>query len=365
MAGKNLVGVDIGSSAIKVAHLRETKKGVSLLNFGWESLPPQTIVDGNVMNTGAVVDALSKLWKGQKIKQRDVSLAISGHSVIIKKIPVPTMTPDELEEQIHWEAEQHIPFDINDVEIDYEVLTRREDQGQMDILLVAAKKDEINDYTQVARESRLNPLVVDIDAFALQNAYEMNYGVDPNETVALLNVGASLTTINIVQGGVTMFTRDMASGGNGITEEIQKQLGVSFEEAEAYKTGGVGGLGTDVVSPSPYRGHVTDVVPEEVHSIVRQVVESLAGEIQRSLDFYLATSAGGDVDRVFVVGGTARLRALVQAIEDRARVPVDFLDPFRRIVVDERIVDVNVLRELSLQAAVCVGLGLRKDKERR
>lgn len=352
MAGKNLVGVDIGSSAIKVAHLRETKKGYQLQSFGVELLPPQTIVDGNVMNSGAVVDATTQVWRDSRIKQRDVSLSISGHSVIIKKIPVPMMTDDELEEQIHWEAEQHIPFDINDVEIDYEVLTRREDQGQMDILLVAAKKDEINDYAQVAREARLRPMVVDIDAFALQNCFEMNYGVDPSETVALLNVGASLTTINIVQGGVTMFTRDMASGGNGITEEIQKQLGVSFEEAEAYKTGGRADT-------------ATDVVPEEVHGIVRQVVDSLAGEIQRSLDFYLATSAGGDVDRIFVVGGTARLHSLVQAIEERARVPVEPLDPFRRVAMDDRSPHAQLARRYAPQAAVSVGLALRKDKERR
>lgn len=353
MAGKNLVGVDIGSSAIKVSHVKETKKGHHLVNFGMEPLPPQTIVDGNVMNSGAVIEALQKLWKGNKIKQRNVALSISGHSVIIKKIPVPLMTDDELDEQIHWEAEQHIPFDINDVEIDYEVLTRRDDQGQMDILLVAAKKDEINDYAQVARESRLRPLVVDIDAFALQNCFELNYGFEPSETVALLNVGASLTTINIVQGGVTMFTRDMASGGNGITEEIQKQLGVSFEEAEAYKTGGLEGETT------------TEVVPEEVQSIVKQVVDSLAGEIQRSLDFYLATSAGGDVDRIFVVGGTSRLRPLVQSIEDRARVPVEQLDPFRRVTVDEKSIDSQALRDAGPQAAVSLGLALRKDKERR
>jgi type IV pilus assembly protein PilM len=352
LAGKNLVGVDIGSSAIKVAHLRETKKGYQLVSFGMEPLPPQTIVDWNVMNSGAVVDATSMLWRSARIKQRDVALSISGHSVIIKKIPVPMMTDDELEEQIHWEAEQHIPFDINDVEIDYEVLTKRDDQGQMDILLVAAKKDEINDYAQVAREAKLRPLVVDIDAFALQNCFEMNYGADLSETVALLNVGASLTTINIVQGGVTMFTRDMASGGNGITEEIQKQLGVSFEEAEAYKTGG-------------RTGSDTDVVPEEVHGIVRQVVESLAGEIQRSLDFYLATSAGGDVDRIFVVGGTARLHSLVAAIEERARVPVEPLDPFRRVAMDERSPYAQLARQHASQAAVSVGLALRKDKERR
>lgn len=353
MAGKNLVGVDIGSSGIKVAHLRETKKGHQLVNFGIEPLPPQTIVDGNVMNAGAVVDALQRLWKARKIRQRDVALSISGHSVIIKKIPVPLMTDDELEEQIHWEAEQHIPFDINDVEIDYEVLTRREDQGQMDILLVAAKKDEINDYAQVARESKLRPMVVDIDAFALQNCFELNYGFEPSETVALLNVGASLTTINIVQGGVTMFTRDMASGGNGITEEIQKQLGVSFEEAEAYKTGGSEGEST------------TEVVPEEVQGIIRQVVDSLAGEIQRSLDFYLATSAGGDVDRIFLVGGTSRLRPLVQAIEERARVQVEQLDPFRRVTIDDKSIDAQVLREAAPQAAVALGLALRRDKERR
>lgn len=353
MAAKNLVGVDIGSSGIKVAHVKETKKGLHLINFGMEPLPPQTIVDGNVMNASAVTEALQRLWKTNRIRQKDVALSISGHSVIIKKIPVPLMTDDELEEQIHWEAEQHIPFDINDVEIDYEVLTRRDDQGQMDILLVAAKKDEIDDYAQVARESRLRPMVVDIDAFALQNCYEINYGFEPSETVALLNVGASLTTINIVQGGVTMFTRDMASGGNGITEEIQKQLGVSFEEAEAYKTGGAAGEET------------TEVVPEEVHGIIRQVVESLAGEIQRSLDFYLATSAGGDVDRIFVVGGTSRLRTLIQSIEDRARVPVEQLDPFRRVTVEEKQIDPQALREAGPQAAVCLGLALRKDKERR
>jgi len=222
----------------------------------------------------------------------------------------------------------------------------------MDILLVAAKKDEINDYAQVAREAKLRPMVVDIDAFALQNVYTANYGTDPSETVVLLNVGASLTTINIVQGGVTMFTRDMASGGNSITEEIQKQLGVSFEEAEAYKTGGRG-------------EHATDVVPEEVHGIIRQVVDTLASEIQRSLDFFLATSAGGDVDRIYVAGGTARLHSLAQAIEERSRVPVEPLDPFRRVTIDEKALDGALVRAMAPQAAICVGLALRREKERR
>jgi type IV pilus assembly protein PilM len=345
--GKHLVGVDIGSSSIKVCELKEGRKGArSLVRFGYHPLPRETIVDGHVINSAAVVEGLDKLFHKQK--NRDVALRVSGHSVIIKKISMPLMTPAELREQINWEAEQHIPFDLAEVEIDYQVLGQRPDQGQMDVLLVAAKKEEVNDLTNLAVEAKLKPRVVDLDAFTVQNAFEVGYGGIPtDQTLALIHVGASLTTLNILSGGTTAFTRDIANGGNQITEEIQRSLSISAEEAEAYKCGGDG------------RG----LVPREVPEIVQQVVETLAGEIQRSLDFYLATSGEGEVHKVYVSGGTANIRALLDAVERRARVSVELLDPLR-LATPEKTVDPGLLHARAAQSVVAFGLALRRDREK-
>jgi len=347
--GKNLVGVDIGSSAIKVCQLKETRKGLSLVKLGYEPLPPQTIIDGHVMNSGAVVEGLQKVFREANIKTRDVALGVSGQSVIIRKISVPLMTPAELEEQIQWEAEQHIPFDIKDVQIDYEVLRRRPEAGQMDLLLVAAKRDEINDYAELAREAKLKPLCVDIDAFCLQNVFELTYGIDPNATIALLNVGASLTSLNIVSRGVSAFTRDIANGGGSFTEEIQKQLGVSREQAEAYKMGGTS----------------TEPVPAQVQQVLAQVADGLAGEIQRSLDFFLATSGESEISRIYLAGGGAALPSLASAIERRARVPVERFNPMTKVGVEGKDVNPQFAQTHGEQLAVALGLALRKDREKR
>lgn len=346
--GKHLVGVDIGSSSIKVCELKEARKGArQVVRFGYHPLPTQTIVDGHIINSAAVVEGLDKLFHKQK--HRDVALRVSGHSVIIKKITMPLMTQAELREQISWEAEQHIPFDLAEVEIDWQVLQSRQDQGQMDVLLVAAKKEEVNDLTNIAIEAKLRPRVVDLDAFTVQNAFEIGYGgVPADRTLALIHVGASLTTLNILSGGTTAFTRDIANGGNQITEEIQRALGISAEEAEAYKCGGDG------------RG----LVPREVPEIVGQVVETLAGEIQRSLDFYLATSGEGEVHKVYVSGGTANIRALLDAVERRARVPVELIDPMRIAQPAAKGVDVGLLQARAAQAVVAFGLALRREREK-
>jgi type IV pilus assembly protein PilM len=348
--GKHLVGVDIGTSTVKVLQVRSSGKGIHLLKYGVEPLPPQSIVDGHVMNSGAVVDALRKIFRDLRIGQKEIALSISGNSVIIKKLNLPLMKRDEIEEQIQWEAEQHIPFDISEVEIDYNVIWQNPDLGQMDVLLVAAKKDEIQDLVDVAREAKLRPLVVDIDAFALQNVYELNYGYNEHETVALLNVGSEVTSLNIISGAVSQFTRDITNGGNAITEEIQKQLQVSYDEAEAYKAGG--GI------------HSHEVIPEEVDGIISGVVDALAGEIQRSLDFYMATTNRGEVDRIYLSGGTARIPYLQAAVERRSRVPVELLDPFRRVLFDPRQFNVDVLKSQAPQAAICLGLALRRQKEK-
>lgn len=346
--GKHLVGVDIGSSSIKVCELKEGRKGQrTLVRFGYHPLPTQTIVDGHVINSGAVVEGLDKLFHKQKM--RDVALRVSGHSVIIKKITMPLMTAQELREQISWEAEQHIPFDLAEVEMDWQILSQRPEQRQMEVLLVAAKKEEVNDLTNIAAQAKLRPRVIDLDAFTVQNAFELGYGVPPpGQTIALLHVGASLTTLNILSQGTTAFTRDIANGGNNITEEIQRSLGISAEEAEAYKCGGDG------------RG----LVPREVPELVGQVVEQLAGEIQRSLDFYLATSGDPEVHKVYVSGGTANIRALLDAIERRARVSVERIDPLRLATVDPKTVDQALLAQRAAQAVVSFGLALRREREK-
>jgi type IV pilus assembly protein PilM len=344
--GKNLVGVDIGSSSIKVCEIEEKRKGQrALVRFGLHPLPPQTVVDGHVMNAGAIVEGLERLFHKQK--RREVALRASGHSVIIKKITMPMMTTEELDEQIGWEAEQHIPFELSDVQIDYQVLTQRAAQGQMDVLLVAAKKEELSDLTNLALQAKLKPRVVDLDAFAVQNCFEVAFGApQAGQTVVLLHVGASLTTLNILSGGVTAFTRDIANGGNAITEEIQRRLNISQEEAEAFKCGGAKGL-----------------VPKEVPEIVAQSVEGLAGEIQRSLDFYLATSGDRDVDRIIISGGTGNVAALRDSVARRARVSVELLDVTKVAAPDRKRIDPLALQGRELQAVVACGLALRKDRE--
>jgi type IV pilus assembly protein PilM len=354
--GKNLVGVDIGTSSVKVCQLKETRKGYGLVRLGYAPLAPQAIVDGQVMDSGAVVEALQRVFRDAGIRQKEVALSVSGQSVIIRKISVPMMTAAELEEQIHWEAEQHIPFDIKDVQVDYQVLRRRPEASQMDLLLVAAKRDQINDYAQLARDAKLKPIVCDIDAFTVQNLFEFSRQLPADRTIALLNVGAALSSLNIVANGVSAFTREIASGGNVITEEIQKQLGVAFDQAETYKCSG-SGAGDD---PSRFAS-----APPQLRQVIESVTDSIAAEIQRSLDFFLATSGESEIAGIYVTGGTANLAALTQAIQRRARVPVEAWMPNERVTVEAREVDPRLLELRAAQLPVALGLGLRREKEGR
>jgi type IV pilus assembly protein PilM len=352
--GKNLVGVDIGTSSIKVVQMKESRRGVGLLRFGYAPLGPQTIVDGQVMDASVVTETLMRVFHDAKIKQKEVAISVSGQSVIIRKITVPMMTQAELDEQIHWEAEQHIPFDIKDVQVDYQVLRKRPETSQMDLLLVAAKRDQINDYAQLARDAKLRPVVCDIDAFTVQNVFEFSRGLPPDQTVGLINVGASLCSLNIIANGVSAFTREIANGGNVITDEIQKALGVPFEQAEAYKCGGAAD------PEDPYRA---GMVPQQVVQVIEAVTDAIAAEIQRSLDFYLATSGEGEISRIYVTGGSASLVQLAQAVERRARVPAEVWSPAERILVEAKEVNPQVLQLRAPQLGVALGLGLRKEKE--
>ncbi|HYO60041.1 type IV pilus assembly protein PilM [Archangium sp.] len=355
--GKLVLGLDIGSTSVKMIMLKEQRKrgqvSYALQSFGMKPLPPEAIVDGALMNSTAIVQALQELMSELKVKSKEVAIGVSGHSVIIKKIQMPRMSQEELEESIQWEAEQYIPFDVKDVNIDTQILDAggNDATGQMDVLLVAAKKDMINDYTTVVSESGLQPVVVDVDAFAVQNMFTANYDVPDKETVVLINAGASVVNINILSNGITVFTRDVTIGGNQFTEEIQKQLNVSYEEAEALKIGGT-------------RGDSDAVVPQEVERVLLGVAEQVAGEIQRSLDFYAGTAVEANFTKVYLSGGTAKIPALFKTIETRVGVPVEILNPFRKIDVDNRKFDPAFIMEVAPMAAVAVGLALRRPGDK-
>lgn len=349
--GKLAIGLDIGSSSVKLVQLKERKGSYSLQGWGSAPLPPEAIVDGALMNSAAIVQAIQDVLGEVKVKQKEAAIGVRGHSVIIKKISLPRMSQEELDESIQWEAEQYIPFDVKDVNIDTQILERGGDAaGQMDVLLVAAKKDMINDYVSVCAEAGLTTTVVDVDAFAVQNAFEANYEAAPGQPVVLINVGAAVSNINIVTDGNATFTRDITMGGNAFTEEIQKQLNISYDEAEALKVGG--------------QGESDTVVPQEVERVIQGVAEQMGGEVQRSLDFYAASAGDARITRVYLSGGTARIPALYRVIEQRAGVPVEILNPFRGIEIDEGRFDPAQMQLVAPAAAVAVGLALRRPGDK-
>src|SRR5580765_2622294 len=231
---KSVVGLDIGSSAVKAVELKASGKGYRVTAIASEPVPPDSIVDGAIIDGGAVAEAIKRLFAQKAFKTKEVAASLSGNAVIVKKISLPVMTEQELSDSIYWEAEQYIPFDIQDVSLDYQILdagTGADSKGTMEVLLVAAKKEKIADYLGVITQAGKVPVVVDVDAFALQNAFEMNYGNDPNAVVVLLNAGASATNINILNGDQSVFTRDLSIGVNAYTEALQKELNLPFELA--------------------------------------------------------------------------------------------------------------------------------------
>jgi len=340
---KELIGVDIGSSAIKLVQLKESKGVYRMQAYGVKALPSEAIVDNAIMDSSAVVDALTELVAESKVKVKNVATSISGHSVIIRKITLPTMAEDELEKSIQYEAEQYIPFEINEVFLDFQILgALPEDPAQMKVLLVAAKKDFVNDYLAVFREAGLNPVVVDVDGFAVQNMFEANYGLSDEEVFALVNLGASAININIIRGGESVFTRDIQSGGNLVDDELQKRLGLNEEDAQRVKVG-------------KFAGSVNETAVKE---IVADAAGNIAQEVQRSLDFFAATSADERVQKVFLTGGMSKLSAVGEALGRRLGIPVEMVDPFKGIVA--AVKDEEELGELAPMLSVALGLAMRR-----
>ena len=346
---KSLVGLDIGSSAVKAIELKPAGKGYKVAAYASEAIPPDSIVDGAIIDGAAVVDAIRRAFESRGIKTKEVAASLSGNAVIVKKIALPAMTDAELSESIQWEAEQYIPFDIQDVNLDYQILNRTDIGGKssMEVLLVAAKKEKIADYTGVIGQAGRVAVVIDVDAFALQNAYEANYGVEPGAVVVLLNVGASATNINILDGDQSVFTRDLSTGGNAYTEALQKELNLPFEQADQLKRG----LAVDGVS-------FDDAKP-----VLRAVTENLVLEVQKTFDFYRASAASDRITRIVVSGGASRAEGFAEMLGERFQAPVETFDPFKRVSFDTGKFKPDAT-EIAPTAAVAVGLALRRVGDR-
>jgi len=338
-----VIGIDIGSSSVKLVQLKDLKGSYQLLNAGIVPLPPEAIVDNTIMDSATIVNAVKSLVTSLGVKVKDVACSISGNSVIIRKITLPVMPAEELEDQITWEAEQYIPFDINDVNMDFQILSPDSiDPSKMVVLLVASKRDIINDYLAVFNEAGLSLSVVDVDSFAVQNAFEINHDAGADDVVALINVGASVMNINVVREGISLFTRDVQMGGNLYTEEIQKHLGVSGSEAESMKILAV------------------ETNNSELLDVLGKVNETITQEIRRSLDFYNSTASDDRITKVFVSGGSSKGYKFIESVNDKIGIPVELINPFAKLKYNEKDFDPEYLQEIGPLMAVTVGLAIRR-----
>ncbi len=345
---KGIVGLDIGSSYIKAVQLNETRSGYELALFDLLPISPELIVEGSIIDAIRVTESLRELVRKAKIKAKDAVIAISGHSsVIIKRISLPEMSEEELAESIKFEAEQYVPFDIEDVNLDFQILGPKEEPGQMDVILVAVKKEVINDYVSVVREAGLNTAIVDVDAFALENMYGINYEIESGRNVALVNIGASTINMNILKGGVSVFTRDSSVGSNIHTDALQKEFSISYEEAERLKRG------------EP----VERVRPEDAYSLIINASGDIFSEVSRSMDYFRSSTLQTEVSEVILSGGCALIRGFPAELSDKIGIPVKVAEPFRNITIPKRF-DAAYIEETAPVAAIAVGLATRRPGDR-
>jgi type IV pilus assembly protein PilM len=345
-----LVGLDIGSNSIKLVEIDSSKRGLILKNFGIISLPQNAIVEGSIKEMEIVASAIKALYKNLKVKNKSVATAISGYSVIVKKISISKRDESELEKTIQEEAEQYIPFDINDVNLDFEILANeaaltgdeKEKSDLMDIILVAAKKDIIEDYVSLMQLTGLSPAIMDVDAFALQNAFEISFD-NAAGCYAIVNIGAEELGINAIKNGVSIFTRDSSYGGYQINEAIMSKFSVSYEEAEKIK------LGIMKISKGA----------EVLEEIFTTTISGWVNEVKRALDFLSTTYPDENISKIYMSGGSCRIPGFQKYLEAETETPVVEINPFANLQINEKFFDPKYLSYMAPQAAVAVGLALR------
>ena len=348
---ESLVGLDIGAGAVRAVALRRTSRGRDVTAVGGEPVPRGAIVDGDVVDPDAVSGAIRRTLDRSGTRTRRVAAAVSGNAVIVKRVTLPLMDEDDLAGSIRWEAEQHIPFDTSEVNLDYQVLRAGGDaanRASMDVLLVAAKKDKVAERIDVIARAGGAPAVIDVAAFALQNAFEINYGVAPGRVAMLVNAGSDGMNINIVKDGRTLLTRDVSPGDDACAEVPAAERDSSFAHPGRPGGGGPGygpAPGEDVPDADPVSGH-------------------LLLEIEKTLDFFRSATPAGRVDELVVSGGCGGLAGFAPAVEARLDVPVSLFDPFRRVRGDLGEPAGDGRPEPRAAFAVAVGLALRRGDAR-
>ena len=344
----HLVGLDIGSRTIKAGEITETKKGYTLERFGMADIPPGIIEDGSIKDPEPVADAIRQLYKTYNIKEHNVAISIGGYSVIVKKINVQTMSEEQLQETIHFEAEQYIPFDISDVNLDFQILGENEQNpNQMSVLLVAAKKEMIDDYINLTQLAGLNPCIIDVDAFALQNIFESSYDLE-DENVALIDIGASKTSLNILKGATSVFMRDVSLGCGQINQKITSLIDCTPEEAEQLKFG----------------DESEKISPEDLSGIVSSVVADWCTEIRRALDFFYSTYPDDQIKKIVLSGGGGNIKEFRQLLAVETSAEVQTINPFESLHVDDDRFDIPYIERIAPQASICLGLALRKVNDK-
>ena len=340
----HLIGLDIGSGSIKAAEIVVTKRGSALKNFGIIDIAHGAIEEGTINNPETVAESLQQLFKSSGFNENNVAVSIGGYSVIVKKIVVQTMAEEQLQETIHFEAEQYIPFDISDVNLDFQILGESESNpNQMNVFLVAAKKEMLDDYINLMNLAGLNPCIIDVESFALQNSFEASYDAQ-NQDVALIDIGASKTSLNILKNAASVFMRDVSLGCGQINQKIMSLIECSFEEAEQLKYGNT----PDKLSPDDLKG------------IVSSVVADWCTEIRRALDFFYSTYPDDQIKRIILSGGGANIAEFRKLLATEASTEVEIINPFQNFHIENKKLDDAFIKQVAPQAAICMGLAMRK-----
>ncbi len=339
--GSSAVGVSIGSSSIKVVELKKVGKQFKLIHFGMIQLPEDALVNREIVNNIAVVESLRTLVNQLKLKTKNICTSMAGTGVIVKRMPVEVQSKKDLQDQVFWDAEQYLPFDVSEVVMDYQLLNMTKD-NKADVMLVAVKRSVLEGYIGCIEEAGLKAKVVDIDFFALQNLFESNYPTNSSESVCIVDIGATSMKIVIVHEGIPVFTKDVGLGGRTLTAEIQKHLNLSYADAESLKVSGQGGS-----------------LPQEVLDLMNVTSENFAIEIKRALDYYEASATGAPVSYLLLAGGSSKIPGLGKVVEDNVGVPAQIINPFNAISYDPAIFTQDYIASISAIAAVPLGLALR------
>lgn len=343
---KTSVGLSIGSSSIKLVELKKAKSEWRLLQYAEVAMPPDAIVNREIVNPVAVTDSLRELLKVAPIQSREVCASLSGNSCIIKRMQIEAPNQKELADQVFWEAEQYLPFEVSEVVMDFQLISYSKEK-RADVLLVAIKRSILETYMSCIEDAGLKPSVMDLDFFALQNAFEANYPLNPSESAAVVDIGSASMKIEIIQDGIPVFTKDSTLGGQNLTAEIQRHLNLPFSDAETLKTGAAGGA-----------------VPQEVNDLIQVSSENMAREIKRTLDFYSASSTGAPVNYVVLAGGAAKVPGLSKVVEDMVGLPTQLINPFNKISYDPAIFNNDYISAIGPVAAIPIGLAFRAGESK-